>query len=597
MSADRVRAARYTTYPLDRQRSLLYSSETGRVEIVDHAWRWVLGHVQGFRELDRHAQVVLQALPVDGTVDVREGLAALARAGLLRSTSGLESPALEGRTPVTTIAVITADRPAYLRRSLDAIVRHCETFGHRPRLIVIDGSRQAAKRTATRTSVTTFARSTGRTVQYVGAREAADLHRVLAGRGLHVPLLRPGVIGVNRNILLLLTAGEHVLSFDDDVICRPWDLGGADAGLIISGHHQGQRENGWFRTRAEALAATTPSAVDLVAAHGVLLGRSLAQVAASFPSPPDLQHACQHLFALPDGSHPTVRVTFMGLAGDVGTYCPHRVLFNPTARPRFWADEAAFRIWTASREILRVSRSTVVTHDCGCLAPSIGLANSTMLPPFAPIARNEDGVFGTLLSCCDRTAVFGHLPIGIVHDSPRASRRSEPAMQSARESRVSELLIALIERVTSAGVNVSPATRLRRMGEAFGDLADLAPADLVELVTETTLHRRSRELEEAGRAAEVPECPAYWRRELDQYRATFLKQVRRRDFFLPVEFHGRGSTEAGYRRLQAFFRDFGTWLTEWPTLWDAARDMNASRDRRVSRDRAKGTTRSRAATT
>jgi hypothetical protein len=149
-------------------------------------------------------------------------------------------------------------------------------------------------------------------------------------------------------------------------------------------------------------------------------------------------------------------------------------------------------------------------------------------------------------------------------------------MPSATESRVSDLIISLVLRIAASNFSSSTAARMQRLGEAFCDIGDLAIPELVDLVTETTLETRCRQLEQAAGGAESLECPDYWRRALDRYRGEFLQHVATREFFVPIEFRSLGSVEAGYRGLRTFLGDFGRLITSWPALWEVARQVNSA---------------------
>jgi hypothetical protein len=104
--------------------------------------------------------------------------------------------------------------------------------------------------------------------------------------------------------------------------------------------------------------------------------------------------------------------------------------------------------------------------------------------------------------------------------------------------------------------------------------ADAGQRAFVDLVREVTLDVRCRQLAAAEEAAADPACPDFWRAALRHYRDEFLESTAKPEFFLPIEFHGAGSLESGYRALQAFLRSFGQLIASWPDLWATARTLN-----------------------
>jgi len=580
---EKYRAVEFTAYSWDQRRSLIWSCETNRLSEIDAALAWMLSFTQGARSVQEHADAIASAGSAGNPAGLAPALEELRHAGLLRPCPAFDPPpdarSTSSPTGIATIGLITADRPAALRRSISSLAAECAAYGHHPRIVVVDGSRLPDNRAETRAAVTAVARTTGHRAEYLGVDEAADFTGRLIGAGAEQDWLTPGGIGANRNLLLLLTAGEDVLCVDDDVVCKTWMPAHAKEGLVVTGHHHQFREMTFFPNRSAALDAIVAARVDLLAAHGRLLGHSLASLVRGFGSETDLSTTCGHLLSglVHGGSH-VVKATFAGLAGDDGGYCPHRRLFSPPfLRDRLWSDFDQFRTSMTSREMIKVATSALITHDANFQTYCMGLSNRSMVPPFMPVGRNEDGVFGAMLAAHDPATAFGHIPVGILHDSDRPPERTEVPMLSARESRLAELVIHLVRRCSSALVSPSPAVRLQRLGEMLVDVASLDEPGLVDLVAKTTLEVRMREFEDAEEAAADPRCPPYWRTALDEYRAEFLKHAVRPDFFLPVEFHDRGSMETGYRALRDFLRDFGRLVLAWPALWTSARDLNAAR--------------------
>lgn len=384
--------------------------------------------------------------------------------------------------------------------------------------------------------------------------------------------LTPGGIGSNRNIGLLLTAGEPILMQDDDVVAEPW-VEGPDApdGLTIGGHAD-LRAWRFFDSRADALAAAIPADVDLCAIHGRVLGKSLASLLGGQLDDVNFDPACGHMAAaVAEAERRTVRVTFSGLAGDAARYCSHGVIFRPgPLRQLLWSDERVFRTAITSREVSVISRGVIVTHDASCVGYCMGIDNRSIVPPFMPAGRNEDGVWGATLSFMDPAALFAHVPVGIRHESTRPSHYDD-LMPSARQSRIADLLLFVINRVARATFAVTPADRLRHLGALLMQAGSLPPAEFRLLATEARLSTLTADIAQADAATRDPACPVWWRDAVGDYERTFRKHVATPDFFLPAEFKGVGTIDDGFAAAQAFVRAFGEILAWWPVMWEAAR--------------------------
>jgi hypothetical protein len=364
---------------------------------------------------------------------------------------------------------------------------------------------------------------------------------------------------------------------DDDVIADLWTDDTPQDGLTIGGHAD-LRTWRFFERREDARAAVRPVEGDALAVHGDVLGLSLGDLIGRSGGGVDYGPACAHMVsALNGATERHVRVTFAGVAGDAARYCSHGLLFRSgVVRQQLWESESRLALALSSREVTVVAPRLVVTHDPACLGYCMAIDNSSLVPPFMPAGRNEDGVWGATLAFMDPRALYAHLPWGVWHDSHRPPRY-ERAMPSARESRVSDFLIFVITRVAPATFATSSAQRLRHLGRLFRDVTTLPLADFRALVAEAKLGAASQALTHIEATAADPACPTHWRKAIDAYRNAFRESVVRPDFFLPIEF-ASDSLDEGFARMQRFIGQFGELLTWWPEIWEAARSMNLNAD-------------------
>lgn len=115
-------------------------------------------------------------------------------------------------TPVTTVAIPTADRPKELLRCISALIAQCEASAHRPGILVVDSSRHDASFRANRSALVALARKYSAPLQHIGRVEYRYVGQKLAEDGIS-PIcvshaLLSGTRGANRNLIVLLTTGE-----------------------------------------------------------------------------------------------------------------------------------------------------------------------------------------------------------------------------------------------------------------------------------------------------------------------------------------------------------------------------------------------------
>jgi hypothetical protein len=566
-------------FAIDHNRVVALRRDDGSVVEIERTAAAVLGAVQGIRSLDQHALKVRHSGACHDLDAIESIFNLLWDLDLLRESAGHQPAASTGAgLPIGAVGIVTADRPAMVRRSLASVGRQLDEYGHAARIVLVDGSRDEAVRRANREALRDVGRA--RATEYVGPAEAAVLRHDLVRSG--VPLatlevgLTPGEIGGNRNLVTLLTAGEHVLMLDDDIVCDTWRLTDSEAGIQIGGHAD-LREWSFFETRAEALASLPRAPLDLLHAHREFLARPLAELLHA-GGPLDVNECCPHILDAAANGTGEVRVTFAGLAGDSARYCASRLLFvNGPVKDMLEADEDRLRTALLSREVRRVARRPIVTHDPSCMSYCMSVANSSLVPPFLPLGRGEDAVFGTLMAFAEPDALFAHLSVGVVHDSHRPSSYAEDRMVSAKGTRVSELLVLLLQRAVPCAFGSSPAVRLRRFGELLVDVGSQPPDKFALLARDLLLAWRCQELMSVERELEGRQASRHWRAAFDDYTRAFRSHLGQPKFFVPAEFKTAGSERQDFARVQTFLRAFGEFVSAWPDAWGASAKLREAR--------------------
>jgi hypothetical protein len=468
------------------------------------------------------------------------------------------------------------------------LTRQLSADAERVRIAVVDASKDPRNESLGRSAVVTIRHESGGAISFVGRKEKVRMHqtlRALCDASLLDFTFPPGASG-NRNIMLLLSSGENVLLVDDDMVCDVWqprrtaDEHGSTrttdehgSTRILLGGHVEERDIAFYSRRKDVCDSLVHSRVDLLNAHQAVLGRSVRSLASS-KAGIDTRSACAHLQAAARGKRrAAVRMTLSGIAGDTGATYPDRLLFSTGRWKTVLAgSRQSFETAFKSREVCKVANRYVVMHEIACMTGCLGLANTSMTPPFLPVGRNEDGLFGATLSALDPRAVGCHIPFAVVHASPRSPRYSEGRFPSARETRCADLLMALIRSWAPHIRAKNPRQRLITLGECLQNLAGLGHADFVRATSLGTLETRARELRLIESAlARRNTYPAYWQRALRVYRTTLLKHATQPSFLLPLEFHGPRNISAGYDEFRQFVRFAGELFVEWPTLWMNAR--------------------------
>jgi hypothetical protein len=444
------------------------------------------------------------------------------------------------------------------------------------RILVIDASQDRRNEARARQVTASVGLETGRPITFFGRREKLALRRALrtvCDEAVLDLAFRAGASG-NRNIILLLTRGENVLLVDDDMVCDVWRPRSLRRGISLCGHIE-QRDIAFYTRRADVCNTLVSAGIDLLSAHEVVLGRTVKSLASSHLRPVTSRHACSHIREAARGTRSSlVRMTFTGIAGDAGATYPDRLLFSTgTWKAVLERDINTFKWAFRFREVCKVPTRYTVMHYVSCMAACLGLANTSVVPPFLPVGRNEDGLFGAMLSSMDRRTVSCYLPYAAVHGSNREAKYTIGQFPSASETRTADLLISLINFWPPKIRANDPGRRLLRLGEWLQDLGSLSRRDFVSATSVATLRTREMELRLIDAALDDGSYPAYWQRGLHTYKELLLKNIEDPAFLLPLEFRDAASEMPAYDDLRRFVRNAGRLISAWPSLWRAARTM------------------------
>lgn len=481
---------------------------------------------------------------------------------------------------IASVTCVTRDRVDGLRRGLSSYIENGRRFGRTNDFVVADDSPAPATRGAYRQALSALKAEHGVEIFYGGLEEKIRFAKKLIDAQAAPPEVvrfalfdgeRCGLvtIGANLNATLLHTAGDAILSIDDDTVCRvapapalDGRVGFAPARRLSPTH---PCEVYTFPDRETALRAATYAEADVLALHEQFLGRDVRQLSAEAPGAG------------------RVAVTLNGLLGDCGWGSPlYYLLLSGDSFERLVRSEAEYRQTCTSREMWRtVQRATITAATNNMMATFFGLDNRELLPPFIPVTRGADYIFGRTVSRCCEGLHFAHLPWSLLHLplEARTFSRGE-IVRSAAGVDVDALVAALIESCPPAVEEQDDRARLKRLG---GQLAELgaSPEGEFDEVARAAVRREMDalvvHLEE--QLAARGRLPDYWAGDAQRCVAVLREARARQDVHVPLDLlYGRAPEEA--RRLtRRLVEMFGRLLYWWPELFETARRLRAQGQR------------------
>ncbi|MGD8578520.1 MAG: hypothetical protein PVI46_04275 [Lysobacterales bacterium] len=575
-------------FPLPDHTVLVRNPANGRTLRLPEEVASALTFCDAYRTLEEHTDELMKGS--DGSPDrrraIREVVKSVHDGGLtssarslcetLRPRQGKDAAASD---PV--VAVITCDRPRALARLLDSMAETCD-FGHIHRCCIVDDSRSATATRQNRELAGRLASRTGCRVDYFGRQEASALQAYLANR---LPYAEDSIrflldwegwrdfisTGTARNYCQLLSAGRPLVVFDDDTVCRLYAPAFERAGPEFS---LGRLQAQFFDDLSEQDPLRQQEDADPVRRHLQCLGLGIPEALGAL----GLERLEQDAFryARPEAvaalhRNSRIRVTECGSVGDPGSidYTWLGSLPEETLDILCGDERQASLAAAESRCWLGVNRPTL-THGAN-FSQVTGFDNRDFLPPYFPIERGQDRIFGDMAHFLYPDSVSLIYPWAVLHlrENHTVVRpgRMEDFNPGGDVGHLTGMPATQVEACAAAGLEA----RLDCLAASFAALSSASHDTIIDLCSEQRLRQKSWTLTQASKSLHrCRNAPRDWK----SWLARAEKRAQERLLSTPALLQPDRPGKPGRGEIIDFWRDawrrFGDSLVAWPALRRAA---------------------------
>ncbi len=479
--------------------------------------------------------------------------------------------------------VVTANRPAALKRVLESYAANFREHGRKPECFIVDDSRDAATRRSCRETLATTARGFPELdFSYWGAEEKSKWADDLARRSgvarstidfaIGDPFRTGYTPGANRNALTLLSAGRMIVSVDDDTLCRIRRPRGDSTAIRIT--ERGESTRVWVQGSFSELTAAYPEiSEDFLGLHAKTLGRKVSDIVGETPKSNLFVEPISEGFQASILSGASVRLGWTGIAGDCGYAKPGYLLFlGGEERARFLTGESEYEAYLRGRQIVRVTDETTLTPGGVFQSTAIAMDGREILPPFMPVFRGEDMAFGILFRTALRGAAVAyhsftvdHLPI-----ESRGHARSD-LWSTMSESNFLDTASVFLAQIPFRP-ELSSEDAIATAGEDLRNRVDIGESDFrafFEEMRRKSIDGRIEWFE--GLLVRHGSEPRYWADDLSRFIAEFRKSGESTEKMVPFELRSGADVTGALRNVQRLMVEFARLLEAWPTLVKYAR--------------------------
>jgi hypothetical protein len=582
-------------HPLPLGNVLLINRRNGRRTVVTGEVLQALRHCKAFRTFDGHVSHLAEVLPQLRGQDeeVRRILQLLREAGFLASGSeliaGLWRPSAAIAPVAEVIACITTcDRPQPLQRLLQGLPASAGA-GPRIRYLVIDDSRRTDNRRRNQEIVAVCAAEGKCAIRYLGIAEQQrfieGLVDVLPQREAAIRFLLEAVPdgtlvshGRTRNLALLFTVGKPLLFLDDDILPQSFAPPGLGAPPKISSR---PREVAFFAGNDEWAGYAQGEGLDPLRRHVEFLGLRLGQALPKVMSQAQGDAAIGDLTSgelLNLGPDSPILVTACGSYGDPGIANNYWLFsLEGDSLERLRRSEGHYRRSLRERNLWLGRAGYQFVPNIALLSQLTGIDNRALLPPYFPLFRNEDFLFGFMTQLLHPDALMLDLPWAIAHlpDPPR--RWDADAVDSPAYSGILSFTAEALYGLRTSWPSRSPEDRLAAAAALLRDFAAMPESGLRQWFTRHALQTRISRINRWHALLEQqPEAPEYWRQDL-------LRGIQRNQDSLldasgyllkdiPEEIGNERA--AGY--IASLWQHFAGALEAWPEIRAAAQRLEVA---------------------
>lgn len=337
--------------------------------------------------------------------------------------------------------------------------------------------------------------------------------------GVDLPTVRfallPNVLtsmGAQRNFLTLINSGKKFLSVDDDMVCKFATVPHRNDEILVSDKDKLEPQTNWL---IEHVDESLLQDEDFIAQHEKMLGGD-------------------------------VGLTIGGSVGDSGVGNAYSLLVSPGVLAQV-NSVADLNYVMTNRQVLRSTMRPRIVNWADCTGMSMGMDASEIVPPFVPILRGEDTLFGVMMRQCEPHKKSAYCNYAMWHTPVRKADLADDLKRIAMPG-FSDLLLRVL-------VKIDPPS-LKEFGDFLVYLsASPSMLDSMGWMVGDWREKLAKHLEKLGLG-----LPFYLVRELQQIK-TMVEALPTYEgpFDLPLD------------ELRIRLRQVGDLFLAWPALFEAAR--------------------------
>jgi hypothetical protein len=480
---------------------------------------------------------------------------------------------------ITTLAFVTCNRIFNLSRALESYSSNTKRHGKKVEFAVFDDAQNRDAHSALKE----LKRRLGVPIVYAGRDEKLSFIRALANQGIPREVLDfcffglEGVaptMGANRNAFLLHTVGELAFAADDDTLCRTFQAPDYKEGVRI-GFEQEMEDLRSYPSVDASVNSLLERDLDLLGLHEQALAPAVQGfLRQQFQKDPqqklDTKIMSGGFMKLISSGEAKTVVSLNGSVGDSGAVDPTFLLYlSGKGRHRLLSTEKHYNAALEGRQLIRSVQCQTILPAKKMISMFFGLNNREIVPPFFPVFRSEDTLFGMMVRDCVKNAYFAYAPWILLHLPDKRTGYSE-RFGTTGQVRPGDLISLEMHALRLRDTEIPTAERLKILGNRLKEVASQPLGDFKAELKKLNVETIIRSLQGmSGLLERHPEGPAFWTREVKARIAHYGKMLENPGIGTPDFFPDSGNPLKSTRYHQRILFLYGELLDWWPAITQA----------------------------
>lgn len=567
---------------------LLVSKSSGLQLSVTRDVSIALKYCQEFRTLNEHARFLVSYMPELGgdEAGVEQVLTSVRDAGFMASAADIcqrinRAPDSSAETAPSCVCIITCDRPDAVERLLESMLRGARLSKHE-RFYLVDDSRDALNAAHNQSAVESFNLTSPVEMAYIGeSRQKQLLDALITALPEQERAVRFLIdrekwsnfksYGLARTVCLLLSVGKRCIIMDDDVICSALESPHKEAGVKFK---DGMGGADFYSTAQEWQSSSTPASADPLSGHAKCLGMGLSQALNALGhealKQQDLKNADIQLISALHADAP-ILITQCGSFGDPGT-AGNSWLYTlgPDSLNRLMSSRGGLNSAFENRQYW-LGRTTPTFSKCATMSQVTGLDNSHILPPYFPVFRGEDLIFGNIVDFLYPDSLVLEYDWAVPH-LPLEERKGNTGGGSTATMGSIELCVDYITGRRPVDREVSFQTRLETLCLILLELSENSIDGILTIFHSELARTRVDTVKTlSDKISETSHQPQDWVAYLKRCLDENVKTLQSKSSLADISgIPGDMENESVAGQIKDYAREYALALRAWPAIREAA---------------------------